>query len=51
MCQRCHQAEVAQFNASRHGLPAWVAVAGSKDLARPLLASYQAIPEGPVCPG
>src|SRR5512146_2962218 len=32
-CQRCHPAEVVQYNASRHGLPAWVAVAGSKDLS------------------
>ncbi len=50
-CQNCHQAEVAQYNQSRHGLPAYVAVAGSKDLSPDLLAAYQAIPEGTVCPG
>src|SRR5574341_342504 len=32
MCERCHTQEVAQFNQSRHGLPAYVAVAGSQDL-------------------
>src|SRR5262249_56079712 len=31
-CARCHQNEVAQFSQSRHGLPAYVAYAGSKDL-------------------
>src|SRR5512140_648871 len=50
MCQRCHQAETAQYNASRHGLPAWVAVAGSKDLSPALMAAYQAIPEGQFAP-
>ncbi len=49
-CQRCHPVEVAQYNASRHGLPAWVAVAGSKDLSPALMAVYQAIPEGQFAP-
>lgn len=49
-CQRCHPVETAQYNASRHGLPAWVAVAGSKDLTPALLAAYQAIPEGQFAP-
>ncbi len=50
MCERCHQSEVAQFNASRHGLPAYVAVMGSKELSPELLAAYKAIPEGLFAP-
>ncbi|MEK7278579.1 MAG: multiheme c-type cytochrome [Chloroflexota bacterium] len=50
MCGRCHESEVAQFNQSRHGLPAFVAVDGSKDLSPTLLAAYQAIPEGQFGP-
>ncbi|HUN22907.1 MAG TPA: multiheme c-type cytochrome [Anaerolineales bacterium] len=50
MCQSCHQAEVAQFQASRHALPSYVAYAGSKDLSAELLAQYQAIPEGQFAP-
>jgi len=49
-CEKCHQAEVAQYNQSRHGLPAYVAVAGSKELSSNLLAMYQAIPEGSFAP-
>jgi hypothetical protein len=49
-CQRCHQVEVAQFNQSRHGLPAYVAVAGSKDLPPDLMKAYQSIPEGLFAP-
>ncbi len=50
MCQKCHQQEVAQYNQSRHGIPAWVAVVGSKDLSPALLAAYQSIPEGQFAP-
>lgn len=50
MCQKCHEAEVAQYYQSRHSLPAYVAVAGSKDLSPALLAMYQAIPEGSFAP-
>lgn len=50
MCEQCHEAEVAQFYQSRHSLPAYVAVAGSKDLSTNLLAMYQAIPEGSFAP-
>ena len=50
MCERCHTAEVAQFNQSRHGLPAYVAVAGSQSLSPEHLAAYQAIPEGQFAP-
>ena len=45
-CQRCHPAETAQYLQSRHGLPAYVAWAGSKDLSPALMAQYQSIPEG-----
>jgi hydroxylamine dehydrogenase len=50
MCQTCHEAEVAQYYQSRHSLPAYVAVAGSKDLSPTLMAMYQAIPEGSFSP-
>ncbi len=46
MCAECHTQEVAQYNQSRHGLPAYVAYAGATDLAPELLAIYQGIPEG-----
>ncbi len=46
MCQNCHAEEVAQFYQSRHSLPAYVAVDGSKNLSPTLLAMYKAIPEG-----
>lgn len=49
-CQRCHQQEVAQFNQSRHGLPAWVAFAGSKDLTPDLMSQYENIAEGQFSP-
>ena len=50
MCQRCHIPEVAQFNQSRHGLPAYVAMVGVRDLSPELLAAYEAIPEGGFSP-
>lgn len=50
MCQKCHQTEVAQYNQSRHGIPAWVAVEGTKDLSAELMAVYQSIPEGQFAP-
>lgn len=50
MCQKCHEAEVAQYYQSRHSLPSWVAVVGSKDLSPDLLAMYEAIPEGSFAP-
>jgi hypothetical protein len=50
MCARCHQNEVAQFTQSRHGLPAYVAYAGSKDLSPAQLAEYSSIPEGQFAP-
>ena len=50
MCEKCHQQEVAQFNQSRHGIPAWVAVNGSKDLSASLMTAFQSIPEGQFSP-
>jgi hypothetical protein len=50
MCARCHAAEVAQYNQSRHSLPAYVAYAGSDGLSPELAAAYEAIPEGGFAP-
>lgn len=44
-CEPCHTQEVAQYNRSRHGLPAYVAYAGAEDLPADLLEIYQSIPE------
>ena len=46
ICERCHSVEVAQFNQSRHGLPAYVAYAGTEDLTPELLSVYESVPEG-----
>ena len=46
MCSRCHETQVAQFNASRHGLPAYVAMTGTDPLTADQLALYESIPEG-----
>jgi hypothetical protein len=45
MCEECHSVEVAQFNQSRHSLPAYVAYAGAADLPEDMLALYESIPE------
>ncbi len=50
MCEKCHQKEVAQFNQSRHAIPAWVAVNGSKDLSAGMMTAFQSIPEGQFSP-
>jgi hypothetical protein len=50
MCQKCHATEMVQFNQCRHGLPAYVTCAGSKDLAPDVLEMYEAIPEGSSAP-
>lgn len=50
MCEKCHQQEVAQYNASRHSLPAYVAVTGSEALPPEMLDAYAAIPEGGFIP-
>jgi hydroxylamine dehydrogenase len=49
-CEKCHQQEVAQFNQSRHALPAWVAFAGSTDLPANLMEKFKGIPEGQFSP-
>jgi hydroxylamine dehydrogenase len=49
-CERCHAAEVAQYNQSRHGLPAYVAYAGTQDLTPEQLEMYGSIPEGGFAP-
>jgi hydroxylamine dehydrogenase len=46
MCNECHEEQVAQFNASRHGLPAYVAMTGTDPLTADQLALYESIPEG-----
>ena len=50
MCERCHGQEVAQYNASRHSLPAYTAVVGIEPLTDAQRALYQAIPEGSFAP-
>jgi hydroxylamine dehydrogenase len=50
MCDKCHAAEVVQFNQSRHGLPAYVAMWGTETLTPELLEMYEAIPEGGFAP-
>ena len=50
MCEKCHTAEVAQFNQSRHSLPAYVAMVGAGALSEEHLAMYEAIPEGGFSP-
>ncbi|MCY4539646.1 MAG: multiheme c-type cytochrome [Chloroflexi bacterium] len=49
-CATCHQNEAAQFNASRHGLPAYVAMWGAGGLSEAHLAIYESIPEGSFNP-
>jgi hydroxylamine dehydrogenase len=50
MCEDCHTAEVAQFAQSRHGLPAYVAVAGSQNLSDVHLEQYLSVTEGQPSP-
>ncbi len=49
-CEECHNQEVAQYNQSRHALPAYVAYNGAQDLPPELLAQYEAVPEGSFNP-
>jgi hypothetical protein len=46
MCNECHEEQVAQFNASRHGLPAYVAMTGIEPLTDDQRTLYESIPEG-----
>lgn len=50
MCKDCHAAQVAQFEASRHGLPAYVAMVGADALSEAHRMQYAAIPEAAVDP-
>jgi hypothetical protein len=50
MCEKCHASEVAQYNQSRHGLPAYVAMVGATELSPAMLTMYEAIPEGSFNP-
>jgi hypothetical protein len=45
MCERCHPAETRQYLASRHGIPAYVAMVGTEALSPDLLEMYESIPE------
>ena len=45
MCESCHTTEVAQYNQSRHGLPAYVAYAGAENLSPELQEMYLSVPE------
>ena len=45
MCEKCHTSEVAQYEQSRHGLPAYVAYAGIESLSSEQLTHYQGIAE------
>lgn len=49
-CATCHEDEVRQFNLSRHGLPAYIAMWGTADLSEAHLALYESIPEGSFNP-
>ena len=50
MCAKCHEAEVAQFNQSRHSLPAYTAVLGTEPLSPEQMTQYENIPEGSFAP-
>ncbi len=50
MCSRCHEPETNQFEHSRHGIPAYVAYAGSAGLTPDQRTQYEAIPEGQFDP-
>ena len=50
MCRECHEEQVDQFNASRHGLPAYVAMVGAEPLTPEQKELYSAIPEGSFAP-
>lgn len=50
MCESCHPAETAQFNQSRHGLPAYAAMVGTEGFDEELMEIYASIPEGSFQP-
>lgn len=45
-CATCHENQVDQYNHSRHGLPSYVAYAGTDGLSEDHLAMYEEISEG-----
>ena len=49
-CGTCHESQVAQFYASRHSLPAYVAYAGAQSLTPAHLVMYEAVDEGTFAP-
>lgn len=49
-CATCHEAEAAQMNRSRHGLPAYIAMWGVDGLSDAHLALYESIEEGSFNP-
>jgi hydroxylamine dehydrogenase len=49
-CKKCHEVEVAQYNQSRHSIPAWVAAFGSEGLNSTIMQIYESIPEGLYAP-
>ena len=49
-CAACHEDQVDQFNMSRHGLPAYIAMWGADGLSEEHLALYESIPEGSFNP-
>jgi len=49
-CAECHEEQVAQFDQSRHGLPAYVAMTGTDPLTPNQLALYESTPEGGYSP-
>ncbi len=49
-CAVCHQEQADQFNQSRHGLPAYIAMWGSDGLSDAHLALYESIDEGTFNP-
>ncbi|MCC6799183.1 MAG: nitrate reductase [Anaerolineae bacterium] len=50
MCETCHTAEVRQYYASRHSIPAYAAMVGLEGLTEAELAAYNAIPEAAIKP-
>jgi hypothetical protein len=50
MCESCHQAEVRQYNQSRHAIPAYVAMVGVDGLSEDMQALYHSIPEAQPMP-
>ena len=47
-CGQCHTTEVEQFKRSRHGAPAWAAVAGAKDFTPEQVAHAEKFHPGTV---